>query len=597
MEAFGIYILKASGILALFWGTYLLFLRRETHFGLNRAYLLTGLLAALLLPLVRIPREVILKVRPGFQATGNALIPQAAAEGIWSWTDILMAGYLTGTGICLFLLGRELWQLRQLLRSNPGIRREGFIFVPTEATEAPFSFFRYIFYNPDRHAETELPLILEHEKAHSAQYHSLDILLGRLVASLLWINPLSWRYQKSIRQNLEYLADAIAVRHIPSRRAYQYTLLRVSGNPLTPALTTSFYSSLIKKRIVMLNTHPSKTIHKVKHLLILPILALFLMAFAREDVYVIESPAAEAIGMPAEAQKQTQAEKVMEVTIDRETTDAKLMDIKTKLAKDGIDFSYTVARNAEGEIISLEFDFKGKAANGKPFSGAYASDSDGPIQPTLIRIDDAGGFYFGEAERVEKSGYSFFSEDAAGKENAQVWVFDSDQGEKEIIEIRKEDGKNIITVDGQEMDAEELASAGMAKKIVVRLKEIEGDEGNNVQDIRIHKIKVEDDDSRETITELHPATSKGHVMIMKGDDGDTDIEVVKEPGSFFFIGSGGDADALYYIDGKKVKAKKVRGLDPDKIDSIEVLQGESAIEKYGKKAENGVILITTKKEY
>ena len=42
-------------------------------------------------------------------------------------------------------------------------------------------------------------------------------------------------------------------------------------------------------------------------------------------------------------------------------------------------------------------------------------------------------------------------------------------------------------------------------------------------------------------------------------------------------------------------AKKVKGLDPDKIATIEVMKGPAAIEKYGKKAKNGVVLVTTKK--
>ena len=58
MEAFIIYLLKSSGILLLFYGCYYVFLRRETHFKPNRWFLVSGLLAAIFLPLVHFTKTV-----------------------------------------------------------------------------------------------------------------------------------------------------------------------------------------------------------------------------------------------------------------------------------------------------------------------------------------------------------------------------------------------------------------------------------------------------------------------------------------------------------------------------------------------------------
>ncbi|WP_289644443.1 hypothetical protein [Maribacter aestuarii] len=49
------------------------------------------------------------------------------------------------------------------------------------------------------------------------------------------------------------------------------------------------------------------------------------------------------------------------------------------------------------------------------------------------------------------------------------------------------------------------------------------------------------------------------------------------------------------VDGKASNAKKVKEMAPETIESINILKGESAIKKYGKKAKDGVIEITTKK--
>jgi TonB-dependent SusC/RagA subfamily outer membrane receptor len=51
---------------------------------------------------------------------------------------------------------------------------------------------------------------------------------------------------------------------------------------------------------------------------------------------------------------------------------------------------------------------------------------------------------------------------------------------------------------------------------------------------------------------------------------------------------------LYILDGKEITDTK--RIDPKSIESIEVLKDKSAVEIYGKKGENGVIIITSKKK-
>jgi len=55
---------------------------------------------------------------------------------------------------------------------------------------------------------------------------------------------------------------------------------------------------------------------------------------------------------------------------------------------------------------------------------------------------------------------------------------------------------------------------------------------------------------------------------------------------------------LYIVDGRVVKDFNVKTelLDPDKIESVNVLKGQSATSLYGKEGENGVIVIKLKKQ-
>jgi len=56
----------------------------------------------------------------------------------------------------------------------------------------------------------------------------------------------------------------------------------------------------------------------------------------------------------------------------------------------------------------------------------------------------------------------------------------------------------------------------------------------------------------------------------------------------------GETNALIVIDGEIVSNKTLSEVDPEEIESVNVLKGEMAILKYGEKAHDGVIEITTK---
>lgn len=54
-------------------------------------------------------------------------------------------------------------------------------------------------------------------------------------------------------------------------------------------------------------------------------------------------------------------------------------------------------------------------------------------------------------------------------------------------------------------------------------------------------------------------------------------------------------DLLYFIDGKEAKKTELDAISPDNIESINVINDNIAVSKYGEKAKNGVIEVITKK--
>ena len=54
-------------------------------------------------------------------------------------------------------------------------------------------------------------------------------------------------------------------------------------------------------------------------------------------------------------------------------------------------------------------------------------------------------------------------------------------------------------------------------------------------------------------------------------------------------------NVLVLVDGKEVPSDELGKIKGSSVERMDVLKDKEAIEKYGEKAKNGVILITTKK--
>lgn len=138
---------------------------------------------------------------------------------------------------------------------------------------------------------------------------------------------------------------------------------------------------------------------------------------------------------------------------------------------------------------------------------------------------------------------------------------------------------------------------------------------DNVASIFVTKDKEDKDVNYVTIKKVGEEKHKNVVMIRTDDekkihvkrdknvvviedsvsDEENEVIIGDEDSRFFYIKDDGKRKPLYYIDGKKSESKDFKNMSPDEIESISVLKGDTAVEKYGKKAKNGVIEVTTKK--
>lgn len=282
-----LYLLQVNAGLLLLAAVYYGLLRRLTFFGLNRAYLLLALGVAVVGPVLPVPAWWATDA-PGAQAI-VAWVPVVAASArpeagaapgaAIDWEAAVLALYGLGVAALLTRLLAQLLAVARLRRQSRPATAEGVAFRRLDGEAGPFSFGPDIYVNPARHPADELAAVLRHEQVHVRQWHTLDVLAVELVRALAWCNPAAWLLRRSVLDNLEYLADHHALQTGLDRRAYQYSLLRLSSGAVNPTLVSPFTLLTLKNRIAMMNTPSSPTAHSVRYLLAVPLVAAMALGF------------------------------------------------------------------------------------------------------------------------------------------------------------------------------------------------------------------------------------------------------------------------------------------------------------------------------
>ena len=124
---------------------------------------------------------------------------------------------------------------------------------------------------------------MNHEMVHVRQKHWIDLVLSGMLCMLQWFNPLVWIYSRLIRQNHEYIADELALQRTTDPAIYRATLLNQIVGSRVVSLANSFNYSLSKKRFEMMKNIITSPYRKIKVLLILPVFAIVLYAFAKPE--------------------------------------------------------------------------------------------------------------------------------------------------------------------------------------------------------------------------------------------------------------------------------------------------------------------------
>jgi hypothetical protein len=383
MEALFIYIAKSSGLVVLFYCAYYFLLRKETFFNSNRWFLLTGLATSLILPFLVYTKIIWIDPVP-VSTVGypQSFISQAVEQESFeiNWNCIVLSIYCIGFVALIIKFATDFYSLNSVLKGKKIQQQADFKFVDVSENIAPFSYFDYIVYNSSMYTEAELENIIEHEKVHSDQNHTIDVLISRVFCVLFWFNPIIWLYKKAILQNLEFIADNEAAKKISDKKAYQYTLLKITTHESCVAITNHFYQSLIKKRIVMLNKNQSKKRNYWKYYAILPALVAFVLLFQIKTIAQEKKEAQEISKKPTA---------VDVYKIKKNTTDEELKEFTEKLKQNhNVDIVISeVKRNTQNELTAIKVEIQ----KGTGEDQTIQIEGDEPIKSCGIVITTENG--------------------------------------------------------------------------------------------------------------------------------------------------------------------------------------------------------------
>ena len=152
MEQFFIYLIKSSGLLAMFYLAYQFLIQKETFFNTNRWFLLSGLLASLLLPLVTIKKIVYIEVPKAtvdkfmvYSQPNNSISKELPTVEAFHWIDYVWVVYIAIAMILVVKIIISIVSLYKMLLKQQIVVKENIKFIDLNKNIAPFHFLNILF--------------------------------------------------------------------------------------------------------------------------------------------------------------------------------------------------------------------------------------------------------------------------------------------------------------------------------------------------------------------------------------------------------------------------------------------------------------------
>jgi TonB family protein len=278
MDNFISYLLQSSLCLTVFLLFYLLLLKKETFYLGNRMYLIVTACFSVLVPLFKIllpstgyTEEITYLMAPVFITNKSQV-----HSSVINWFQLFEIIYFVVMSVLLLNFIFKLIQIFLLIKQNESLELKGQKIVVLKKGSTPFSFLNTIFLTKEQISDPSVISIIEHEKKHIHQFHSMDMILFEIIKIMQWFNPFAWIFKKEIEAQHEFSADSGLMSDGININEYKNVLVAYSFGTSGSTVTNNF-NSLLKRRLEMISKQKSHAFGKVKLFFALPLMALLLM--------------------------------------------------------------------------------------------------------------------------------------------------------------------------------------------------------------------------------------------------------------------------------------------------------------------------------
>ena len=631
-----IYLLKLSISLGVVFLFYHFVLRRLTFYTWNRWYLIGYSLLCFFLPFIDI--SLVLEGSEIKNSPVVSWVPvigerialskdeQSFGWNSWNYTLLVL---LSGVVMMLIRLGIQLISIYRMRKRSCMISQDGIRIYQVDAPIIPFSFGDSIFINQQQHSQEELEKIIRHEFVHVRQKHSVDIIWGELLCLLNWYNPFAWLLKKSIRQNLEFIADRHVLEQGMDRKQYQYLLLKVIGNNHF-SIANQFNFSSLKKRIAMMNKLRSAKFHLVKFMFVLPLVSVMLLAFRNE--WKKQEPRNELVSAAVVTGNDTLPDKLPPPPPPPPPAQS-VNPMKDFLKKNpGVkDVSWAFKDNEEAAIIFVhkkdgkveEYDIRKESVKSEFLSKYGAIPMPPPPPPAAPGMSVVvKGYPIAPpppAEPITVQGYPI----PPPAPNGEVVVIGYAKPPSPVklpdhiksISI-KDGGKAVVVLKNGKTEEYDLKNPEEKKKFEARYPVPPPPPPPPAKGVRVEGYPL-NGSAGTTVVEGKPLpdnliyvingkiSTKSEMESIRPDQ-IASVDVLKGNSAIALYGENAkegviqiklknEAQPLYVIDGEISTKEAMDNLKPEQIEAIDVLKGEKATAAYGEKGRNGVIMIRVKK--
>ncbi len=574
-------VILCSGIMV---GYYWLVLRNNRFHQYNRFYLLAIAFFSWIVPLIKIQWNKPVETDPqliqffSVIADNNTEIESGLQKGWlqYGWQGSLLLIYSLIAIILLVGLIKSLFQIYQLLKTH-SCKSVGEVFlILTQAKGAPFSFFKYIFWHESIDLKSEAgKQMMQHELTHVQQKHSFDKIFIQLILIAGWFNPFFWAIKKEMEMIHEFIADKKAVANGDSASLAQM-LLTAAYPQQQYLLTNPFFFSPIKRRLEMITKNANPKYSYMRRLIVLPLLAIVvvLFAFRTKELKNTESIS---VGILVDKIIEKNYFTNKEKTIINDTTilnsDSVYIlpkDKKVKIISEG---------NEKFKVITLN----GVAVQDSGFK-TYIRISPSVIdsmQP--LYVIDGTKFYTNMMNDINPNSIQSINV-LKGKSAEAIY---GEEGKRGVVEITSK--KDFFESNQQIIKTPIIKSVNIDSFRVVKGYKIKEGYSSSKPEVKEVVVEVREINSNASVVEI-PLNKE---IVVKGYKHNTNE--LSERSIKSVSGQKINVNPLIILNGKPLYADfNEMKLDPNGIESVNVLKGESAIKKYGNAAEFGAIEVKTK---